>query len=395
MKDRLGNHIQQVRGVSYKPNDLSETLSDGYTTLLRANNISEGKINFDSVQFVSSSKVSPEQILKSNDILVCSSSGSLSLVGKSALYKKTGEHTFGAFCKVVRATGKLLPQYIAFYMCSQAYRRHIENIANGANINNLRNEHLDEILLSIPSEDKQNAIIAKLEKVESVITHRRTQLAKLDELVKCRFVEMFGDAKNNPYGWVSVTVDSVTEEILGGVSVSGEARKIQKGELAVLKVSAVTYGVFKCDEYKVISNDIKLGKFVSPKKGDLLFSRANTKELVGATALVDKDYPHLLLPDKIWKIVVSDKVSPVYLKAYLSEPWIRELMSKVATGTSGSMYNISMEKLRQIPVLLPPIERQNAFASFVQRIDKLRIDVQAALDKAQTLFDSLMQEYFG
>ena len=280
-------------------------------------------------------------------------------------------------------------------MCSQAYRRHIENIANGANINNLRNEHLDEILLSIPSEDKQNAIIAKLEKVESVITHRRTQLAKLDELVKCRFVEMFGDAKNNPYGWVSVTVDSVTEEILGGVSVSGEARKIQKGELAVLKVSAVTYGVFKCDEYKVISNDIKLGKFVSPKKGDLLFSRANTKELVGATALVDKDYPHLLLPDKIWKIVVSDKVSPVYLKAYLSEPWIRELMSKVATGTSGSMYNISMEKLRQIPVLLPPIERQNAFASFVQRIDKLRIDVQAALDKAQTLFDSLMQEYFG
>ena len=91
MKDKLGNHIQQVRGVSYKPNDLSETLSDGYITLLRANNISEGKINFDSVQFVSCSKVSPEQLLKTNDILVCGSSGSLSLVGKSALYRKTGE----------------------------------------------------------------------------------------------------------------------------------------------------------------------------------------------------------------------------------------------------------------------------------------------------------------
>lgn len=286
-------------------------------------------------------------------------------------------------------------RYFMYYLKSQHFKTQLEKHITGSAQLNYGPSHLAKMTIPLVDICVQNSIVHKLDTLSRVMDDRLTQLAKLDELVKCRFVELFGDAKNNPYGWVSETVDSVTEEIIGGVSVSGESRKIQKGELAVLKVSAVTYGVFKCDEYKVISNDIKLGKYVSPKKGDLLFSRANTKELVGATSLVDKDYPHLLLPDKIWKIVVSDKVSPVYLKAYLSEPWIRELMSKVATGTSGSMYNISMEKLRQIPVILPPIERQNAFASFVSRIDKLRFGIQAALEKAQTLFDSLMQEYFG
>lgn len=302
-----------------------------------------------------------------------------------------------AFSSVIGTLQYLIPneKVLPDYLCYVVQHMKLAKYFSGATIPHIYFRDYKNEEFNLESLDRQREIVSILNRIQRIIAHRRTQLAKLDELVKCRFVELFGDAKNNPYGWVSETVDSVTEEIIGGVSVSGESRKIQKGELAVLKVSAVTYGVFKCDEYKVISNDIKLGKYVSPKKGDLLFSRANTKELVGATALVDKDYPHLLLPDKIWKIVVSDKVSPVYLKAYLSEPWIRELMSKVATGTSGSMYNISMEKLRQIPVILPPIERQNAFASFVSRIDKLRIGVQAALDKAQTLFDSLMQEYFG
>lgn len=283
-------------------------------------------------------------------------------------------------------------KYLYWYLKSKT--DFLNSLGRGATFKEISKTIVSEIELAVPEYSEQVEKVIRLEKLQSVITHRRSQLAKLDELVKCRFVELFGDAKNNPYGWVSETFGSIAEEIIGGVSVSGEARKIQKGELAVLKVSAVTYGVFKCDEYKVIPKDIKLGKYVSPKKGDLLFSRANTKELVGATALVDKDYPQLLLPDKIWKIVVRDKVSPVYLKAYLSEPWIRELMSKVATGTSGSMYNISMEKLRQIPVILPPIEKQNAFAAFVRRIDKLRFVIQQSLDETQKLFDSLMQEYF-
>lgn len=145
---------------------------------------------------------------------------------------------------------------------------------------------------------------------------------------------------------------------------------MKDGERAVLKVSAVTYGYFKNDEYKVIASNIPIAKAITPCKGDLLFSRANTRELVGATAIVDRDYPNLLLPDKIWKLEVNDKVHPVFFKAYLSSDYIRKLLSAEASGTSGSMFNISMQKLRQIPVFVPAMEQQLLFVSFMEQLDK-------------------------
>ena len=391
MKDKLGNHIQQVRGVSYKPNDLSETLSDGYITLLRANNISEGKINFDSVQFVSSSKVSSEQILKTNDILVCSSSGSLSLVGKSALYKKTGEHTFGAFCKVVRATGKLLPQYIAFYMCSQAYRRHIENIANGANINNLRNEHLDDILLPIPSETKQNAIITKLEKVESVISHRRAQLAKLDELVKCRFVELFGDCRSNPKQWATKKLEEI--------AIVGSSKRVFVEELiddgipfyrgtevgALAEGQQITPELFISESHYQALCEAS-GK---PVKGDLLMPSICPD---GRIWIVDSDSPFYFKDGRVlWVHDIHEQYNPVFLQYTLKDRIITDYAS-IASGTTFA--ELKIFTLKSCKIFDVPLSLQNIFAAFIQRIDKLRFVIQQSLDETQKLFDSLMQEYF-
>ena len=341
-----------------------------YVDISSVDNKSKSLTKYDTYIFAEAPSRARKRV-KHGDVIVSTVRPNLNAVARFNIQTPHTPIASTGFC-VLRHKSDVDPIYIYFFCISPNFVRQMVAKATGASYPAVSDTIVREAKLPKHTAEKRVRIVSTLSKAKEIIEHRRAQLAKLDELVKCRFVEMFGDVKNNPYGWVSATVDSVTKEIIGGVSVSGETRKIQKGELAVLKVSAVTYGVFKCDEYKVISNDIKLGKYVSPKKGDLLFSRANTKELVGATALVDKDYPHLLLPDKIWKIVVSDKVSPVYLKAYLSEPWIRELMSKVATGTSGSMYNISMEKLRQIPVILPPIEQQNTFTTFVRRIDKLR-----------------------
>ena len=367
MKDRLGNHIQQVRGVSYKPNDLSETLSDGYTTLLRANNICEGKINFDNVQFVRSNKVSPEQILKTNDILVCSSSGSLSLVGKSALYKKTGEHTFGAFCKVVRATGKLLPQYIAFYMCSQAYRRHIENIANGANINNLRNEHLDEILLPILPESRQNAIIAKLEKVQSVISYRQTQLAKLDELVKCRFVEMF-IGKGYPRRELQSLIQDGTSISYGIVQPGDDGT----GNIGLLRPVDFHNGSVVLDNLKYIGEAISnLSRKSILEGNELLITVRGT---TGLTALTNSNHRGMNVTRGI-AVVKYDgrKIVPEYLQAFMSSD---ESQTYIREHTRGAtLQQINLSDLRIQSILVPPFVEQQTFADFVSLIDKLRFFV--------------------
>ena len=115
-REPLTKYIGQIRGVSYKPADLRASAKVDSYTLLRANNIANGTVNFDEVQYVASGKVSAVQVIREGDILMCGSSGSLDHVGKAALCKpESYGMTFGAFCKVIRPEGGLLPAYIASY----------------------------------------------------------------------------------------------------------------------------------------------------------------------------------------------------------------------------------------------------------------------------------------
>lgn len=158
-REKLGDYILQVRGVSYKPKDLSEGLKEGFVTLLRANNIANNVLNFEDVQFVSEGRVSDDQIIREGDILICASSGSLEHVGKAALCMPDMEYTFGAFCKLIRPIGKLYSEYIAGYMRTDAYRNTISDLAQGSNINNLRNEHINDLMIPIPSDEQQRDFI--------------------------------------------------------------------------------------------------------------------------------------------------------------------------------------------------------------------------------------------
>lgn len=185
-----------------------------------------------------------------------------------------------------------------------------------------------------------------------------------------QFIEIFGDPIKNPLGWPTMTLDQATEDIVSGQCLNGDAGQLQPGQKAVLKVSAVTYGVFNANEYKVLRDVKQIAKGIYPQKGDLLFSRANTREYVGATALIDQDYPDLMLPDKLWKLIFKQEIMPVFAKQFLSHPEVRKVLSAMATGTSGSMYNISMEKLKRLEIIVPNMNRQKEYIRFVDQSDK-------------------------
>ena len=159
-KIKVKTLIKQVRGVSYKLDDLHNSLDNDSVILLRANNIADGKINFDDVVYVDKSKVSDEQYLKKGDILICASSGSKNLVGKAASVDFDEKCTFGAFCKVIRPNEDVA-DYLGVYFQSPIYRRKISEVALGANINNIRNEHIDELEVPVFSNDEQQEIIKK------------------------------------------------------------------------------------------------------------------------------------------------------------------------------------------------------------------------------------------
>lgn len=184
-REPLSKYIEQIRGVTYKPADLRTSAVVGACTLLRANNIGNGTINFDEVQYVTSGKVSAAQVVREGDILMCGSSGSLQHVGKAALCKSESYGmTFGAFCKVIRPTGRLLPSYIASYFQSDEYRKIIMQLASGSNINNLKNEHIDNLLIPVSSTKIQKQFASFIQQSDKSKFELEQALAELTATYK-------------------------------------------------------------------------------------------------------------------------------------------------------------------------------------------------------------------
>jgi type I restriction enzyme S subunit len=186
-----------------------------------------------------------------------------------------------------------------------------------------------------------------------------------------------------PNGWQEKKIFELTAALEAGASVNGEDRFKQQDEVGVLKVSAVTYGRFDEYAYKVVSDAEERGRlFVNPTRDSIIVSRANTLELVGASAYIDKDYFELFLPDKLWKITTKDGHSARWLSHILSMQTTRSQISNRATGTSGSMKNISQDAFLSIPVLTPPLAEQRKIAAILGTWD-------AAIDRAERLVAAL------
>lgn len=290
---------------------------------------------------------------------------------------------------------KLDRSYLAVFLRSDGFVNWAVSKTAGAKMPRLGTKDLMNAEIPVPNIERQKEIAEKFKKLEQLISLRKQQLAKLDELVKARFFEMFGEISDNSMNWDCFTIGKLISTIESGWSGNGKQREKHADEIAVLKVSAVTKGYFIPTECKVLDDQHNIKKYVYPQKGDILFSRANTKEMVGATVLIKKDYPDLILPDKLWKIRFCTDVNPIYMKHVLSTTTVRNAFSAASTGTSGSMYNVSMEKFKGVIIPVPPLSVQNEFAAFVERVDQQKQTVQQSLEKLELMKKALMQEYFG
>ena len=296
-------------------------------------------------------------------------------------------------CAAFSPREDVLPEYLYAFLESQK-DKFIKDAVGGAQPN-LSAGYLKNIDFDYPPLEQQTKITNTLNKIDELLLLRKQQLAKLDELVKARFFEMFGETSDNSMNWDCFTIGKLISTIESGWSGNGKQREKHADEIAVLKVSAVTKGYFIPTECKVLDDQHNIKKYVYPQKGDILFSRANTKEMVGATVLIKKDYPDLILPDKLWKIRFCTDVNPIYMKHVLSTTTVRNAFSAASTGTSGSMYNVSMEKFKGVIIPVPPLSVQNEFAAFVERVDQQKQTVQQSLEKLELMKKALMQEYFG
>ena len=301
------------------------------------------------------------------------------LFGRRRAYlKKAAVAPFDGICSgditVIEAKpDRILPELLPFIIQNDDLFEFAVGKSAGSLSPRVKWEHLKNYEFELPDMEKQKELAELLWAMDNTKKSYQKLIVATDELVKSQFIEMFGDPVKNPFGWPTLTLDQATKEIVSGQCLNGDAGKLQPGQKAVLKVSAVTYGSFDANEYKVLRDTKQITKGVYPQKGDLLFSRANTREYVGATVLIDQDYPELMLPDKLWKLIFKHEIMPMFAKQFLSHPEIRKVLSSMATGTSGSMYNISMEKLKRLEIIVPNINQQKEYIHFVEQSDKSKL----------------------
>ena len=216
----------------------------------------------------------------------------------------------------------------------------------------------------LPPLDEQRRIVGILNRAAKIERLRNQAADRLREFIPALFTKMFGDPVENPMGWEVRVLGDIVQGFQGGKNVqagSGESR------YRILKVSAVTTGYFNPSMSKPAPDDYVPPSDHVVRPGDLLISRANTSALVGATAMVDDVESHFLLPDKIWRFVWRENsvIDPVYIHNLFKTRLIRSRLSAMATGTSGSMKNVSQARLKTLPVLVPPIDEQRRFAEMV------------------------------
>ena len=384
---KIGSIIKQIRGVSYKPTDVREADEKNAVALLRANNIQETGLNFDDLVYIDRSMVKSEQYLRAGDILICSSSGSKNLVGKAAYVPEDLPCSFGAFCKVVR-TQTVDSYYLGQYFQSPRYRQEISEASAGANINNIRNEHIDELTIPPHSKSEQMEIVRSLLCVNKQIDYTKQQLAKLDELVKSRFVELFGGAD-----YPNVLFENVCVFLRNGASIK---QTKGAGGYPITRIETLSNDVFNTDHlgYADITDLEKYQSYVL-HHGDILISHINSVAYLGRAVQYrgQLDTP-IIHGMNLLCARIADSYNPTYIEWFFKTPMAKEYISTI-TKKAVNQASITTSDLKKMQVPNPPKGLQDQFATFVEQIDKSKLVVQQSLEKLETLKKSLMQQYFG
>ena len=277
-------------------------------------------------------------------------------------------------------------QYLYYYLKSSATSYRIKEVATGSVRDNLRLSMLYDFMIELPSLDIQRQIVSNLDLLASIIRQRNQQLTKLDELIKARFVEMFGDPLNNEKNWNTSTLAEMCDGIGDGLhgtpeyDESGEYPFINGNNLidGAIRVNALTKRVNKATYEKhyieISQNAILLS--INGTLGKIAFFN-------GEQVMLGKSACYCNLKVEVNRIFVYNIMKTDAFARYLED-----------NSTKSTIKNVGLKAIREYRLILPPLSLQKQFAAFVEEVDKSKADVQKALDQTQLLFDSLMQQYF-
>lgn len=385
---RVGELAEQIRGVSYGKQDASNSQLPGYLPVLRAGNITDEGLVFSDLVFVPAERISGKQRIRRYDVVIAASSGSIDVVGKAAPALLDYDGGFGAFCKVLRPNAKIEPHYFAHFFKTRNYRQRVSGLAAGANINNLRNEDLDNLAIPLPPLPEQRRIADVLDRAEALRAKRRAALAELDELTQSVFLDMFGDPMLHQKKWKTCLLDEVTIKITDGTHKTPIYKDTGIEFLSAkdLKDGGIAWGTGKfisAEEHR------ELVKRCNPEVGDVLLAKSGS---LGNVAIVDCAHQFSLF-ESLCLIKLDRKlIEGQYLIGLLRTPsMLAHLLGK---NKGVAIKHLHLVDVRNLRIPLPPVMKQREFAERVAAVERVKAVQRASLAELDELFAALQQRAF-
>lgn len=386
---KLGEVCDILNGYAFKSNQ--------YTTsgvrIIRISNVQKGYIEDKSpVYYPCDDENVKKYELKQNDLLI-SLTGN---VGRTALLEEKflpAALNQRVSCVRLKEPDKVLKTYLFHLLNSDYFEQQCMKAAEGVAQKNLSPKWLFEYKIPIYSIERQKEISNTLDKIDLLIILRKQQLAKLDELVKARFVEMFGSYPENENAYPVVNVSDIADAGVGVGVVIKPAQYYVTEECGIKAFRSLNIGemYIKDSDWVYFSAEgNESNKKSQLHENDLLIVRSGAP---GTSCVVTKEFEGCNAVDVIIAHPDLSKVNPWYLCAYINYPHGKKQIEEGTGGAAQQHFNVG--KCNNLKVLLPPRESQNQFADFVERVSQQKQTVQQSLEKLELMKKALMQEYFG
>ena len=384
---KLGEVCDILNGYAFKSNQ--------YTTsgvrIIRISNVQKGYIEDKSpVYYPCDDENVKKYELKQNDLLI-SLTGN---VGRTALLEEKflpAALNQRVSCVRLKEPDKVLKTYLFHLLNSDYFEQQCMKAAEGVAQKNLSPKWLFEYKIPIYSIERQKEISNTLDKIDLLIILRKQQLAKLDELVKARFVEMFGTYPKNENGFPVAVISDVANVSVGVVIKPAQYYVTEECGIKAFRSLNIGEMYIKDSDWVYFSTEgNESNKKSQLHENDLLIVRSGAP---GTSCVVTKEFEGCNAVDVIIAHPDLSKVNPWYLCAYINYPHGKKQIEEGTGGAAQQHFNVG--KCNNLKVLLPPRESQNQFADFVERVSQQKQTVQQSLEKLELMKKALMQEYFG
>lgn len=294
-------------------------------------------------------------------------------------------------CAAFKKNDKVIPEYLYYFLKSQKVK-FVKDGVGGAQPN-ISAGYLKKVEMELPSLDEQRAIVEVLDKTTNIMVMRNQEIASLDNLIKARFVELFGNPVLNDKGWEQKSLGEITTKIGSGATPKGGKEAYQEEGITFIRSMNVHNGHFEYKDLAHISDEqaAKLDNVILEERDVLL-------NITGASVARSCVVPKEILPARVNQHVCIIRcnvcIIPEFLNRLLIDDNYQNLLWNIA-GSGATREAITKQQVEGVQIILPSIELQKEFMAFCKQVDKSKVAVHKALEKTQLLFDSLMQQYFG